>query len=217
MSHLSLSHLQVPAAQAFTGQSFQSRAPAQPPLSAASYRTMPTADSSASDSDSDEAAALWRRKRQKSSHPPPPPSGPARTPAPLFGAAAAGRKVNNIWGSVVQEQTQEVVATELGIMGMEGDVSVSSRQSETYNYVFARKMMEREREQEEQDETAMLDDQLEDYMKHKGPKYDSDSHLKRKRTAKERLGPRAEMDIQGCSEITEDDPDEKVIDEISHR
>ncbi|KAL2100203.1 hypothetical protein ACEWY4_004597 [Coilia grayii] len=213
----------TPAAPAFTGM-FQGRAPpARAPLSAASYRTMPAADSSASDSDSDEDATLWRQKRQKCSHPPPAPTGPGRTHAPLFGApvpAAASRKVNNIWGAVVQEQTQEVVAAELGILGMEGNMSTSSRQSETYNYVLARKMMERERAREEQDESAMLDEELEHYMKHQqqqGPANDSDSHLKRKRSAKERLGPRAEMDFKGRYEITEDDQEAKVVDEIAYR
>lgn len=211
------------AAPAFTGLSFQSRVPAQPAPSATSYRNIPAADSSGSDSDSDEDAALWRRKRQKCVHPPPVPSGPAMTPVQPFGPTTTGtmsRKVNNIWGSIVQEQNQDVMAAELGIMGMEGDLNVQSRQSEAYNYVFARKMMERERElereQQEQDETAMLDDQLEDYMK-KGTSNESDCHLKRKRSAKERLGPRAEMDFQGRCEITADDPEEKVIDEIAHR
>lgn len=211
------------AAPAFTGLPFQSRAPAQPALSATGYRNMPAADSSASNSDSDEDAALWRRKRQKCVHPPPAPSRPTMTPVPAFGASATsttGRKVNNIWGSIVQEQNQDVMAAELGIMGMEGDLNVQSRQSEAYNYVFARKMMERERElekeQQEQDETAMLDDELEDYMK-KGTSTESDGHLKRKRPAKERLGPRAEMDFKGRYEITVDDPEEKVIDEIAHR
>lgn len=211
------------AAPAFTGLSFQSRAPAQPAPSATSYRNMPAADSSASDSDSDEDAALWRRKRQKCVHPPSAPSGPTMTPVQGFGASATStmsRKVNNIWGSVVQEQNQDVMAAELGIMGMEGDLNMQSRQSEAYNYVFARKMMERERElekeQQEQDETAMLDDELEDYMK-KGTNNESDGHLKRKRPAKERLGPKAEMDFQGRYEITADDPEEKVIDEIAHR
>ncbi|XP_076140479.1 phosphorylated adapter RNA export protein [Alosa pseudoharengus] len=216
---------QMSAAPAFTNQSFQSRAPAQPAPSATGYRNMPAAVSSGSDSDSDEDATLWRTKRQKCSHAPPPPSGPARTPALPFGASAAsaqaGRKVNNIWGSVVQEQNQDVMATELGIIGLEGDLDMQSRQSEAYNYVFARKMMERERELErerqEQDESAMLDDELEDYMKKKGPSDDHDSQLKRKRSAKERLGPRAEMDFQGRYEVTEDDPKEKVIDEIAHR
>uniref|UniRef100_A0A671ML85 Uncharacterized protein n=1 Tax=Sinocyclocheilus anshuiensis TaxID=1608454 RepID=A0A671ML85_9TELE len=70
-------------------------------------------------------------------------------------------------------QNQESVAAELGIMGMEGSVSMSSRQSETYNYVLARKMMERE---------EGLQSTLE-----RGQDQREKSCLKRK------LGPRAEM------------------------
>lgn len=138
-------------------------------------------------------------------------------PAPFGGPGAVavptGRKVNNVWGSVVQEQTQEAVAAELGILGMEGGVSMDSRQSETYNYHLARKMMEKEKQEHEQGMEAMLDSQLEEYMQQEK----SDSHLKRKRSAKERLGPRAEMDVKGRYEITPDDPADKVIDEIAHR
>ena len=66
-----------------------------------------------------------------------------------FPPQSGARKINNIWGSVVQEQCQESVAAELGVFGMEGGVSMASRSVETYNYVLARKMMEKEREEEE--------------------------------------------------------------------
>ncbi|XP_042367391.1 phosphorylated adapter RNA export protein [Plectropomus leopardus] len=201
----------------FSGQSFQSRAAAQ--HSAAAYRsTGRTAESSDSDPDSsDEEAAVWRRKRQKVSNLPHPPACTARaeqTRMPVPGAPG-GRKVNNIWGSVVQEQCQDAVAAELGIFGMEGEVSMSSRNVETYNFVLARKIMDKEREMEKQanqGEVSMLDAQLEEYMKERGG-----ADAKRKRSAKERLGPRAEMDIKGRYEITEDDPEDKVTDEIAHR
>ena len=206
---------------AFTGHAFQSRAPpprqAAPPV-AAGYRSAAVGvASSDSESDSEEEASLWRRKRQKCSEPPPPPRAPP--PSSARRAAPPDRKVNNIWGSVVQEQTQEAVAAELGIMGMEGGVSMSSRQCETYNYVLARKMMEKEREQEEEGEAAMLDSQLDDYMQGRGAGDGggAEEQPKRKRPTKERLGPRAEMDFQGRYEITEEDPDDKVTDEIVHR
>ncbi|XP_044199976.1 phosphorylated adapter RNA export protein [Thunnus albacares] len=210
---------QVPPA--FSGQSFQNRAAAQP--SAAAYRSM-TADSSDSDAaSSDEEAAVWRRKRQKVSNAPQPPACIAR-PGPtrmLDPGAMAGRKVNNIWGSVVQEQCQDAITTELGIFGMEGDVNMSNRNVETYNYVLARKIMEKERELEklskDDGEVSMLDAQLEEYMKGQGSEERAGGDAKRKRSAKERLGPRAEMDIKGRYEITEDDPDDKVADEIAHR
>ncbi len=97
-------------------------------------------------------------------------------------------------------------------MGMEGSVSMSSRQSETYNYVLARKMMEKEREEEEEGLRSALDGELEGYMQQQ-----EHTCLKRKRPAKERLGPRAEMDLKGRYQLREDDPDERVVDEIAHR
>ncbi|CAJ1055622.1 phosphorylated adapter RNA export protein [Xyrichtys novacula] len=205
--------LRVPPA--LSGQSFSSRAAAQP--SGAAYRsTVKTAESSDSDPDSsDEEASLWRRKRQKVSNAPQPPPTTHRMPAP------GGRKVNNIWGSVVQEQCQDAVAAELGIFGMEGEVSMSSRNVETYNFVLAKKIMEKEREEERQSkdggEVSMLDSQLEEYMKGRNSGEGAGGDAKRKRSAKERLGPRAEMDTQGRFEITEDDPEEKVADEIAYR
>lgn len=213
----------MPAAAAvFSGQSFQSRALPQTAPSSTSYRsTMRTVDSSDSEPDSDEDAAVWRRKRQKCSNAP----QPAPVPTPHFGAPQAnpsipgGRKVNNIWGSVVQEQTQQAVEAELDFLGVDGAISMASRQVETYNYVLARKLMEKEREEQEPGEVAMLDTQLDEYMKRGGPAAEENGggHFKRKRSAKERLGPRAEMDIKGRYEITEEDPDDRVIEEIAHR
>ncbi|XP_068442715.1 phosphorylated adapter RNA export protein [Clinocottus analis] len=209
---------QVPPAS--SGQSFHDRAAAQ--RSAAAYRsTGRTVESSDSDPDSsDEEATVWRRKRQKVTNVLQRPASAARpepTRMPVSGAPG-GRKVNNIWGSVVQEQCQDAVAAELGIFGMEGEVSMSSRNVETYNFVLARKIMEKEREMEKQanndGEVNMLDAQLEEYMKDRGSE---ERDAKRKRPAKERLGPRAEMDIKGRYEITEDDPDDKVTEEIAHR
>ncbi|KAI1905140.1 hypothetical protein AGOR_G00013070 [Albula goreensis] len=209
--------VQKPTAPAFTGDAFQSRdcLRQMAPSFSVSYRSTAGADSGDSESDSDEEAALWRRKRQKCSNMPQAPPISNR----LSAHAIPGRKVNNIWGSVVQEQSQEAVAAELGILGMEGAVSMSSRQCETYNYVLARKLMEKERQQEGEGEAAMLDSQLDDYMnnRHGEQNGDGGGHHKRKRPVKERLGPKAEMDFVGRYEITEDDPDNKVTDEIVHR
>ncbi|XP_067251843.1 phosphorylated adapter RNA export protein [Chanodichthys erythropterus] len=197
------------AAERVQVSSFQSRGPSLSAASVTGYRNCQNTDSSDSNSDSEDEAMLWRHKRLKCSS----------IPAPVHARAAAGpfaRKVNNIWGSVVQEQSQEAVAAELGILGMEGGVSMSSRQSETYNYVLARKMMEKERGEEEEGLKSMLDGELEGYMQ-RGQAQTDKSCLKRKRPAKERLGPRAEMDLKGRYEIIEDDPEEKVVDEIAHR
>ncbi|KAM4570001.1 phosphorylated adapter RNA export protein [Odontesthes bonariensis] len=209
----------------FSGQSFQSRAAAQPPASG--YRsTGKTVDSSDSDPDSsDEEGAVWRRKRQKVSNAPQPIVNAARPgPTPVGAAGALGsRKVNNIWGSVVQEQCQDSVTAELGIFGMEG-VDMSSRNVETYNFVLARKLMEKEREMEklstqakQEGEVSMMDAELEEYMKARGSGDRAGGDAKRKRPVKERLGPVAEMDIKGRYEIAEDDPDDKVTDEIAYR
>ncbi|XP_014905119.1 phosphorylated adapter RNA export protein [Poecilia latipinna] len=209
---------------AFSGDSFQHR-PAtvnQPP--AATYRSSAkAAESSDSDADSsDEEAAVWRRKRLKVSNAPPPAACPSRFgPPPVSACGAPGsRKVNNIWGSVVQEQCQDAITAELGVFGMEG-VSMASRSVETYNFVLARKMMEKEREVErqsrEEGEVSMLDADLEDYMKGRGSEDRAGCDAKRKRPAKDRIGPKAEMDIKGRYEITEDDPDDKVVEEIAYR
>ncbi|KAI2642455.1 Phosphorylated adapter RNA export protein [Labeo rohita] len=186
--------------------SYRSTGPSLSAASVSGYRSYTNTDSSDSDAGSEDEALPWRHKRLKCSG------------APVSAAAGPfARKVNNIWGSVVQEQSQEAVAAELGIMGMEGSVSMSSRQSETYNYVLARKMMEREREEEEEGLKSMLDGELEGYMQRKERDQEEKSCLKRKRSAKERLGPRAEMDVKGRYELREDDPDQRVVDEIAHR
>ncbi|XP_077099550.1 phosphorylated adapter RNA export protein [Siphateles boraxobius] len=179
--------------------SFQSRGPSLSAASVTGYRACKNTGSS--DSDSEDEAVRWRQKRLKCSS--------LLAPA----QPSTTRRVNNIWGSVVQEQSQEAVAAELGILGMEAGVSMSSRQSETYNYILARKMMKEHGEEEGL--KSMLDEELEGYMQTGGKQ--KDECLKRKRSAKERLGPRAEMDIKGRYEIVEDDLDEKVIDEITHR
>lgn len=209
----------------FSSQSFQSRAPAQPPATA--YRNSGrTGESSDSDpASSDEEAAVWRRKRQKVSSAPQPPACTGRPGPnlPVPNSALGGRKVNNIWGSVVQEQCQDAITAELGIFGMEGEVSMSSRNVETYNFVLARKIMEKEKEREmerqskDEGEVSMLDSQLEEYMKGRESGESAGGDAKRKRAVKERLGPIAEMDIKGRYEITEDDPEDKVAEEIAYR
>lgn len=196
--------------------SFKSRAPPVNVASVTGYRNSFNTDSSDSNSDSDDDAMLWRHKRRKSSNIPVPVHKPCESGA----RAAAGPfapKINNIWGTVVQEQSQEAVAAELGIMGMEGGISMNSRQSETYNFVLARKMMEKEREKEEEGAKSMLDIELEGYMQRRGDDQIDRDCQKRKRSAKERLGVRAEMDFKGRYELTENDTEARVVDEIAHR
>ncbi|XP_068102899.1 phosphorylated adapter RNA export protein [Hyperolius riggenbachi] len=181
--------------------------------STAPYRNIKSLDSSddsASDSDEDEGS-LWKRKRQKSSHPPPQMSRPTVAPVPVQNRPA---RKNNIWGAVLQEQTQEAVAAELGIMDMDGQFDMS-RQSEAYNYILAKKMMAKESNEEKE----KLDKELDEYMhedKDRVPK-EENGHLKRKRPVKERLGERLEMNYKGRYEIADDDPEDKVADEIAYR
>uniref|UniRef100_A0A8C5PFU5 Phosphorylated adapter RNA export protein n=1 Tax=Leptobrachium leishanense TaxID=445787 RepID=A0A8C5PFU5_9ANUR len=180
-----------------------------------SIKSLESSDDSLSDS-GDEDTSLWRRKRQKSSHPP-----PVNAPRPAFPSAPEqGRQMGtsgaklNIWATVLQEQTQEAVASELGIMDMEGQINMS-RQSETYNYILAKKM----KEKEDLEQQLKLDKELDDYMhddKDSGPK-EENGHLKRKRPVRERLGSRLEMDYKGRYEIAEADPEDKVSDEIAYR
>uniref|UniRef100_A0A2K5IH61 Phosphorylated adapter RNA export protein n=1 Tax=Colobus angolensis palliatus TaxID=336983 RepID=A0A2K5IH61_COLAP len=167
-------------------------------------------------SDSDDDSCLWKCKRQKCFNPPPKPEpfpfGQSSEKPPVAG----GKKINNIRGAVLQEQNQDAVATELGILGMEGTID-RSRQSETYDYFLAKKLR-----RESQEHTKDLDKELDEYM-HGGKKMGSKEeengrgHLRRKQTVKDRLGNRPEMNYKGRYEITEEDSQEKVADEISFR
>uniref|UniRef100_A0A8D0E2P9 Phosphorylated adapter RNA export protein n=1 Tax=Salvator merianae TaxID=96440 RepID=A0A8D0E2P9_SALMN len=186
------------------------------------YRTTKSVDSSdESCSDSDEDSSLWKRKRQKCSNLPAPKSDPT-----LFGqipqkpVTVGGKKINNIWCTVIQEQNQDEVASELGILGMEGSID-RSRASESYNYLLAQKLMK----EGEQEVVETLDKELDEYMqddkktvqKEEEEEENGQGLLKRKRPVKDRLGDRQEMNYKGRYEITEDDPEEKVADEIAYR
>ncbi|XP_069481701.1 phosphorylated adapter RNA export protein [Ambystoma mexicanum] len=183
-----------------------------------SYRTTKGAvssDDSASDSDDDRS--LWKRPKHVTL-----PLKPEPLPFVLSHprpAAPTLKKVNNIWGSVLQDQSQDAVATELGILGMDGQLDMS-RQSEAYNYILAKKLMEQVSKQGGE-EMADLDKELDEYMNEKkkpSPKEEkSHAHLKRRRPVKERLGERMGMNMKGRCEITEEDSDEKVADEIAYR
>uniref|UniRef100_A0A8C8VEP6 Phosphorylated adapter RNA export protein n=1 Tax=Pelusios castaneus TaxID=367368 RepID=A0A8C8VEP6_9SAUR len=181
------------------------------------YRTSKGVDSSdESFSDSDDDTSVWKRKRQKCFNLPPKPQpfqfGQSHQNQTVLG----GKKMNNIWGAVLQEQNQDAVATELGILGMEGNID-KSRQSETYNYLLAKKLM-----RESDQGVEILDKELDEYMQDdKKPVSKEEENgqglLKRKRPVKDRLGERQEMNYKGRYEITEEDSEEKVADEISYR
>uniref|UniRef100_A0A6J0TJ84 Phosphorylated adapter RNA export protein n=1 Tax=Pogona vitticeps TaxID=103695 RepID=A0A6J0TJ84_9SAUR len=184
------------------------------------YRTNKSVDSSdESFSDSDEESCLWKRKRQKCSNFSSPKPEPFQFgPNPQKQVTQGGKKINNIWGAVLQEQTQDAMASELGFLGMEGTID-RSRASETYNYLLAKKLMK----ESEPEVAEALDKQLDEYMQDdrktlaKDEEENGQGLLKRKRAVKERLGEKQEMDYKGRYEITEDDPEEKVADEIAYR
>ncbi|XP_074138064.1 phosphorylated adapter RNA export protein isoform X1 [Sminthopsis crassicaudata] len=179
------------------------------------YRTIKGVESSEeSFSDSDDDNCLWKRKRQKCFNALPKPEPFQFVQNHQKQHILGGRKINNIWGAVLQEQSQDAVANELGILGMEGTID-KSRQSETYNYLLAKKLMR-------ESQTGKLDKELDEYMhddKKAGPKEEENGHghMKRKRPIKDRLGNRVEMNYKGRYEITEEDTEEKVADEISFR
>uniref|UniRef100_A0A2K6CBG3 Phosphorylated adapter RNA export protein n=1 Tax=Macaca nemestrina TaxID=9545 RepID=A0A2K6CBG3_MACNE len=168
------------------------------------YQAVESVDSSEeSFSDSDDDSCLWKRKRQKCFNPPPKPEpfpfGQSSQKPPVAG----GKKINNIRGAVLQEQNQDAVATELGILGMEGTID-RSRQSETCDYLLAKKLR-----RESQKHIKDLDKELDEYM------YGGKKNGIKGRGKRARLGNRPEMNYKGRYEITEEDSQEKVADEIS--
>ncbi|NXC90807.1 PHAX protein, partial [Cercotrichas coryphoeus] len=183
------------------------------------YRTTKSLDSSEeSASDSDDDSCLWKRKRQKCFNVSPAKPEPFQlSQSHQKQTALRGKKVNNIWGAVLQEQNQDAVATELGILGMDGSID-RSRQSETYNYLLAKKLMK----EAQQKETETLDKELDEYMHDDKKTLEAEEEngqgfLKRKRPVRDRLGERQEMKYKGRYEITEEDSEEKVADEIAYR
>ncbi|XP_023800859.1 phosphorylated adapter RNA export protein [Cyanistes caeruleus] len=100
---------------------------------------------------------------------------------------------------------------------MDGSID-RSRQSETYNYLLAKKLMK----EAQQKEAETLDRELDEYM-HDDKKMvpaeeeNGQGFLKRKRPVRDRLGERQEMKYKGRYEITEEDSEEKVADEIAYR
>ncbi|XP_075279257.1 phosphorylated adapter RNA export protein isoform X2 [Opisthocomus hoazin] len=200
-----------------SGRPFQSSISSCAP--SVTYRTTKSVDSSdESFSESDDDSCLWERKRQKCFNFPPAKSEPFQLSQNHQNQnALGGKKVNNIWGVVLQEQNQDAVATELGILGMDGSID-RSRQSETYNYLLAKKLMK----EAQQKEAETLDKELDEYM-HDDKKTlpveeeNGQGFLKRKRPVKDRLGERQEMKYKGRYDITEEDSEEKVADEIAYR
>ncbi|NWQ78841.1 PHAX protein, partial [Columbina picui] len=195
-----------------SGRPFQSNisscAPSVP------YRTTKSVGSSdESFSDSDDESSLWKQKRQKCFNFSPPFQ---LSQSHQNQTALGGKKVNNIWGMVLQEQNQDAVATELGILGMDGSID-RSRQSETYNYLLAKKLVKEAQQKEAETLDKELDEYMRDDKKTSAEEENRQGFLKRKRPVKDRLGERQEMKYKGRYEITEEDSEEKVADEIAYR
>ena len=118
-------------------------------------------------------------------------------------------------GVVLQEQNRDAVATELGILGMDGSID-RSRQPETYSYFLAKKLMK----EAQQKEAETLGKELDEYMhddKTTLPVEEENGQgfLKRERPVKDRLGERQEMKYKGRYDTTEEDSEEKVADGLS--
>uniref|UniRef100_UPI00358FCCD6 phosphorylated adapter RNA export protein n=1 Tax=Myxine glutinosa TaxID=7769 RepID=UPI00358FCCD6 len=108
---------------------------------------------------------------------------------------------------------------------MEGELALQSRQSESYNYLLAQKVMEKEREEEirrlEADDGQMQEEMPNgtsdaDFGMNHVPDVSGSAKRKRK-PVKERLGERKDMDFEGNFELKEDDSTGKVVSEIAHR
>uniref|UniRef100_H0XLB8 Phosphorylated adapter RNA export protein n=1 Tax=Otolemur garnettii TaxID=30611 RepID=H0XLB8_OTOGA len=90
------------------------------------YRTVKSVDSSEeSFSNSDNDSCLWKRKQQKCFNLPPKPE-PFQFDQSSQKPPIARGKINNIWGAVLRNRIKDAVATELGILGMEGTINRSS-------------------------------------------------------------------------------------------
>ncbi|KAG5834117.1 hypothetical protein ANANG_G00257970 [Anguilla anguilla] len=207
---------QKPTVMAFSGHAFQSREPPRqtaPPV-AAGYRSTAAGRTPAP------AARTPRRRRRcgsASGRGVPTLAGPAplrRRAPPLRGPGAGpeGEQHLGLGGAGAEPGGGGGGA---GHPGNGGEVSMSSRQCETYNYVLARKLMEKEREQEAAARGHVGQPAGRLHAAARGRMGDGDGggEHKRKRPTKERLGPRAmergwspraEMDVHRLREPKKD-------------
>ncbi|MBZ3870081.1 Phosphorylated adapter RNA export protein [Sciurus carolinensis] len=81
-------------------------------VSVSHYQTIKSVDSSKERfSDSDDDSSIWKRKQQKYLNPPSNPESFQFDQKSEKPPVAGGKKVNNIWGAMLQEQNQDAVAT----------------------------------------------------------------------------------------------------------
>ncbi len=88
-----------------------------------------------------------------------------------------GKRKNNVWGSILQEESLTQEMTGIGVGRTLRDVE-SDRGAETYDYVRAQEMeaerrAQREREEKDREEEG-LDRELQDYWKTKNPEEDEE-------------------------------------------
>ncbi|XP_078591569.1 phosphorylated adapter RNA export protein-like isoform X1 [Branchiostoma floridae x Branchiostoma japonicum] len=192
------------------------------------YRESKSATSYSSDEDShdsfsdDEDETLWRRKRMRCVENQPGGAAYAFHHTPVI-KSPPKRKVNNIWASVVQEQFSESVADELVYTGLAGGIS-KERGPESYDYKeFTEHVSDSEHGSKSPIMTSEDEDEKEDHPQDEkeedaGEQGEEEKGTKRKRSVKERLGPRPGTPFPGGPiTVTADDPPEKVADEIIYR
>ncbi|XP_078682028.1 phosphorylated adapter RNA export protein-like isoform X1 [Branchiostoma floridae x Branchiostoma belcheri] len=192
-----------------------------------SYRESRSATSYSSDEDShdsfsdDEDETLWRRKRMRCVENQPEGTAYAVHHTPVI-KSPPKRKINNIWASVVQEQFSESVADELVYTGLTGGIN-KERGPESYDYKeFTEHVSDSEHGSKSPIMTSEDEDDKGDHQDEKqedpGEQREEEKGMKRKRSAKERLGPRPGTPFPGGPiTVTADDPPEKVADEIIYR
>ncbi|CAH1254977.1 PHAX [Branchiostoma lanceolatum] len=192
------------------------------------YRESRSTTSYSSDEDShdsysdDEDETLWRRKRMRCVENQPGGAAYAFHHTPVI-KSPPKRKINNIWASVVQEQFSESVADELVYTGLTGGIS-KERGPESYDYKeFTEHVSDSDHGSKSPIMTSEDEDRKEDHQDEKEEdageqEEEEEKGTKRKRSVKERLGPRPGTPFPGGPiTVTADDPPEKVADEIIYR
>ncbi|XP_038625457.1 uncharacterized protein LOC119947875 [Tachyglossus aculeatus] len=143
------------------------------------------ASSEGSSSESDEFSSVPKRKR-KSRFDAAAGHGHWAVPSSRSLPFRGGKRVNNIWARVIEEQNHDALAAKLFLMDIQDNID-HSRESETYNYLQARRLR-RLREKQK------LDEELDEYMRGVNrmeveEEGDGQSHQLPRLPVRERLGP----------------------------
>ena len=98
----------------------------------------------------------------------------------------ASRKAkNNVWGSILQEESLTSEMTSIGVGGRSLKDLDSDRGAETYDYHLAQEQQQQERERGRQEHDAKLDEDLDDYFSRKNEAIQAG---KKRKNIKDRLG-----------------------------